>query len=420
MGELQSAIDALAADDLFSLTAPQVLERTEELVRARNRIDAVLAGTVRHGDAIQAAEHDGKASMASWLRGHCRLSPAAIGQLRRTGRAIEQLPAVAAGFTDGSITADQVAVIAPVTSPENLDRAAAQGIDLAEVDAVLADVAQTQQHPALGRTVHHYLSCLDTDGPPPDPTEGRSLSLVTHADGSITGRFALDAVGGEKVQSVIEAFVQAGRCAADLRTRAQQQADALVQWADNTLAAGTAPILRTVKPHLVITADAATLVGGHAGPGTAGDPGGAAHPAGSWNVPGAAQTAFGAYLTAAQLRWAACDSTVTRVLIDPDGVPIHHGRTKRLVSPQLRRAVVAADRHCIFTGCQAPHYWCDVHHLLHWLDDGETCPENSGLLCERHHTKVHHGFRVERDPTGRWHTYRPDGTEILLFEPLIA
>ena len=67
MGELQSAIDALAADDLFSLTAPQVLERTEELVRARNRIDAVLAGTVRHGDATQAAEHDGKASMASWL-----------------------------------------------------------------------------------------------------------------------------------------------------------------------------------------------------------------------------------------------------------------------------------------------------------------------------------------------------------------
>ncbi|MGZ4569070.1 MAG: endonuclease, partial [Blastococcus sp.] len=39
---------------------------------------------------------------------------------------------------------------------------------------------------------------------------------------------------------------------------------------------------------------------------------------------------------------------------------------------------------------------------------------NSGLLCERHHTKVHHGFRIERDPDGRWHTYRPDGTEIVI------
>ena len=38
---------------------------------------------------------------------------------------------------------------------------------------------------------------------------------------------------------------------------------------------------------------------------------------------------------------------------------------------------------------------------------------NSGLLCERHHTQVHHGYRIARQPDGRWHTYRPDGTEIL-------
>ncbi|MCF6735346.1 endonuclease, partial [Blastococcus sp. KM273129] len=36
------------------------------------------------------------------------------------------------------------------------------------------------------------------------------------------------------------------------------------------------------------------------------------------------------------------------------------------------------------------------------------------LLCERHHTKVHHGFRVERRPDGRWRTWRPDGTELLV------
>lgn len=52
----------------------------------------------------------------------------------------------------------------------------------------------------------------------------------------------------------------------------------------------------------------------------------------------------------------------------------------------------------------------------HWhADHGETSLDNSALLCERHHTQVHHGFRIERDPDGRWHTYRPDGTEILAF-----
>ncbi|WP_448628724.1 HNH endonuclease signature motif containing protein [Geodermatophilus sp. URMC 64] len=70
-----------------------------------------------------------------------------------------------------------------------------------------------------------------------------------------------------------------------------------------------------------------------------------------------------------------------------------------------------------FAGCGAPHYWCEVHHVIHWLFGGETDLENSGLLCERHHTQVHHGFRIERDTAGRWHTYRPDGTEILVIRP---
>ncbi len=72
-----------------------------------------------------------------------RARPAVAGAPRsplvRTGRALEHLPAVAAGFADGQVTAEQVAVIAPVAAPENLGRAAAQGVDLAEVDAVLAE-----------------------------------------------------------------------------------------------------------------------------------------------------------------------------------------------------------------------------------------------------------------------------------------
>jgi hypothetical protein len=56
------------------------------------------------------------------------------------------------------------------------------------------------------------------------------------------------------------------------------------------------------------------------------------------------------------------------------------------------------------------------------LFGGETSLENSALLCERHHTKVHHGFTVVRDdtapPGSRWRTYRPDGSEILIGTPL--
>ena len=91
-----------------------------------------------------------------------------------------------------------------------------------------------------------------------------------------------------------------------------------------------------------------------------------------------------------------------------------------MVPRPLRRAIVERDRHCVFAGCDAPSYWCDVHHLIQWIDGGETILDNSALLCERHHTKVHHGFRIERQPDGRWRTWRPDGTEIVLHPHLLA
>ena len=102
------------------------------------------------------------------------------------------------------------------------------------------------------------------------------------------------------------------------------------------------------------------------------------------------------------------ESRTTRLLVD-DALQRAAGRADR---------VEVRDRHCVFTGCEAPAWWCEVHHVLHWGDGGETCLANSALLCERHHGKVHHGFTIVRDPDGRWHTYRPDGTEILIPEPL--
>ncbi|MDP9391830.1 MAG: HNH endonuclease [Actinomycetota bacterium] len=399
MGELTSALDMLAGDDLFGLSAAGLLERTAELVRVRNRLDAELARTVRRAELAQACEYDGSKSMASWLRGHARLSPSAAAQMVRNGRALESLPAVAAAWAAGAVTAEQVAVIAPVVKPEHVAAAAEQGVDLSEVDVVLADTAATRQHVQLGRVVQHYLSRLDPDGPEPDPTEARSLSICRHTDGSRTFRGELDAVGGEKFEAMLESFVQADRPAGDPRTRAQQLADALVQAADVALTSGRLPVLRTVKPHVLVTIPLADLVDPATGP-------------------GAADTGFGATISAGRARWLACDGNVTRIVIGPEGQPLDLGRSKRVVPPHLRRAVELRDRTCVFAGCYAPSYWCDVHHLVHWIDGGDTSLENSGLLCERHHTKVHHGFRVVRQPDGRWRTYRPNGTEILIAPPL--
>ncbi|MEX5720572.1 HNH endonuclease signature motif containing protein [Geodermatophilus maliterrae] len=393
MDELAAALDALAGDDLPALLGPQLNQRLRLLLTAQNRLAAEVARTLRQGEQASAAEHDGLKTMQSWLRGHGHLSAAEAARLVATGRALEQLPAVAAAFAAGALTAGQAAVIAPVADPGNLARAADVGVDVAEVDAALAVVAARQPYQKLSEVVCGYLDRLDPDGPEPDPTEGRRLTLVRHADGSRTIRGDLDAAGGEKLEVALEAIVQAGRCAGDARTRAQQLGDALVQLADNALASGGLPMLRTVKPHVAVMLDLDDL----------------ADPAPGH---GAATMGSGVVISAARARWLACDSTVTRVVMGPDGQPIDHGRTKRLVPAPVRRLLDIRDGGCVFTGCDAPTWWCDAHHLLEWINGGETSPDNLALLCERHHTKVHHGFRVERRPDGRWRTWRPDGTEI--------
>jgi hypothetical protein len=399
--ELEAVLDALAAEDLDGLVAPQLLERSSRLVRARNRIDALLTGTVRRADSVQAAEHDGLKSMASWLRGHVRLSAGEVRRLIGNGRALDHLPTLRAAFRAGEVTAEQVSVVAPVASMEVQAEAVGQGVDLAAVDATLAEVAATRPFAQLPRVVGHFLARLDPDGTEPDPTEGRSLSLARLLDGRVVGRFELDAVGGEKVAAALESIVQADRPRGDLRTRAQQLGDGLVQLADNALASGGLPVLRTVKPHVAVRIDLDDLVDPATGPATA-------------------RTGFGAQISAARTRMLACDGRISRIVFGPDGTPMDLGRSHRVVPPPLRRAVELRDEQCVFAGCGAPTHWCDVHHLLHWIEGGDTSLENSALLCERHHTKVHHGFRVERPPDGRWRTYRPDGTEILLAEPLIA
>src|SRR3954454_10803676 len=126
LADLEAALDRLAEQDLKAMFGPQVLERTGRLLRAQNRLGAALARSVREGELTQAAEHDGQATMQSWLRGHPRYSPAAAHRLVATGGALEQLPAVAAACAAGAVSAEQAAVIAPVARAENRAAAEAQ------------------------------------------------------------------------------------------------------------------------------------------------------------------------------------------------------------------------------------------------------------------------------------------------------
>jgi hypothetical protein len=322
--QLLASLDALAAEDLAPLFGPALLDRLRPLLAAQNRLAAEVARTVREAEVSGAAEVDGLGSMASWLRGHGHLSVAEAARVVRTGRAQVHLPGLAEAFAAGEVTGEQAGLVARVVEPEPLARAAEQHVDLGVVGELLAGIARERPHADVAKAVHHYLDRLDADGPEPDPTEGRRLVITAHADGSISGRFDLDAVGGEKLQAALESLVQAGRGAAEERSRAQQLADALVQLCDNQLASGQLPILRGHKPQVLVTVAIEDMVDPATGK-------------------GAAELGFGGTISAARARWLACDGAVTRIVLGPDGVPLDHGRTLRLFPPNVRRAAEVRD-----------------------------------------------------------------------------
>jgi Domain of unknown function (DUF222) len=83
---------------------------------------------------------------------------------------------------------------------------------------------------------------------------------------------------------------------------------------------------------------------------------------------------------------------------------------------QIRRAVMLRDRHCAWPGgCDRPAAACDVHHIRHKSDDGETSVRNCSLFCEFHHeTCIHRwGWEITLHPDGTMEAHSPDGRQVL-------
>ncbi|MEX0796851.1 MAG: DUF222 domain-containing protein [Acidimicrobiia bacterium] len=154
----------------------------------------------------------------------------------------------------------------------------------------------------------------------------------------------------------------------DTRTATQRRHDALEDLAVSFLETTNTTTSGGEKPHLNIHVDLDAL---QAEPG------------------GLHETTEGTVLPIETIRQISCDCSLTRIVFGPDSEIIDVGRKTRAINPAQRRAVIARDRHCTWGGCRRPADWCDVHHIIHWADGGETILENLTLLCRYHHTLTH-------------------------------
>jgi len=81
----------------------------------------------------------------------------------------------------------------------------------------------------------------------------------------------------------------------------------------------------------------------------------------------------------------------------------------------IRRAVLLRDRTCAWPRCGRPAVYCDVHHLRHKEDGGETSVENCVLACQFHHDICIHrrGWQLILHPDGTTEARSPDGRQVL-------
>lgn len=114
-------------------------------------------------------------------------------------------------------------------------------------------------------------------------------------------------------------------------------------------------------------------------------------------------------LTALQI---ALHGHIRFVILNDEGVPIRWGRERRLFTGAARDAVMIQSPRCTAPGCRVPARRSEAGHRRAWAQGGRTDPDNGSPECRRHNLLGNSGYTTRRDRRGRWHTYRPDGTEV--------
>jgi Domain of unknown function (DUF222)/HNH endonuclease len=98
----------------------------------------------------------------------------------------------------------------------------------------------------------------------------------------------------------------------------------------------------------------------------------------------------GEAISPAQVRRLACDAQIIPAVLGGDGQVLDLGKSRRLFTGAVRRALALRDGGCAFPGCSRPARWCEGHHILPASLAGPTSVDNGVLLCGPHHRLVHH------------------------------
>lgn len=190
----------------------------------------------------------------------------------------------------------------------------------------------------------------------------------------------------------------------DGRTRSQVMLDVLVSACAAALRVGGLREVGGLPPQVMVTMAYRDLVDGLVGS-REGPPrvehGLIADLTDPTRLSSSAQLPHAGPIPARRVRHLACDADLIPIVLGTDNRILDLGRSHRLVTPALRRALIARDGGCLFPGCNIPATWTEAHHLVEWYAGGVTSLDNLVLLCSHHHHAVHTGVWRITGPANR-------------------
>jgi hypothetical protein len=312
-------------------------------------------------------ETSGAMSAQDWVRHNCRMSGVAASSALRVGEQMASLPASVSAVRDGEISFAHLSMLARTAAavkepggPETFD------------ETPLLDQAREHSVSRFAHDCANARHAADAAGFLADhvtDVEWRAFEM-SPCDGGVVLSGRLDSVGAAMLRSALEPLAKKNGIG-DVQRRKRRMADALIELANHGLDAGVLPSQAGQRPHVQVITTLETLMGACGAP--AGD------------------LQFSEPISMAPVQRLACDSAITRIVLDSKSAILDVGRAQRVASPAIRRALLARDKGCIWPGCDRPASWTAAHHFKHWALGGKTSLDNMGSLCGRHHELVHEG-----------------------------
>jgi uncharacterized protein DUF222/HNH endonuclease len=338
-----------------------LFEELSELAGQRNAIDGRIVEIAAEMERDQLCGSTGARSVAALVAWKIGSSSTNAHTVTTVANRLEEFPRCVEALREGRLSLDQVGVIA---------ERAADGSD--EHYAALAEVA----------TVAQLRTAIKLEPrPDPDPQPERARSITKTSDGqSTTYRITLPKLEAAKFDAALQSHTDAliaewkrdhddDRSPSPNRPPLPGAVDAFMRlvhagW-DTDVAARPHGQHTTVVVHVDVEERVAGL---HLGP----------------------------LLTDAERQYVTCDATC-EVWFQRHGQVIGAGRTTRVISRRLRRALEHRHATCAVPGCGATR-GLHAHHIRHWEDGGPTELDNLVLVCPYHHRLHHRGVIIITGP----------------------